>query len=262
MDLGLKGKVVLVTAASKGLGRASALEFAREGARLLIASRNGEELEKTAEEIRQATGGEVHACATDVSKREDIERLYAVLQETYGSLDVLVTNAGGPPAGKFDDFDDAAWEAAFQLNLMSVIRLIRGALPYMRQNGGGRIVNVASTSIKEPIVGLLLSNTIRSGAQALMKTLSQELAGDNILVNTVSPGRIATDRIIQLDNLRAEATGTTEEEVQRQFEAAIPLGRYGQPEEFGKMVAFLGSGANTYVTGQSLFVDGGMLKSI
>ena len=262
MDLGLKGKVVLVTAASKGLGRASAMEFAREGARLLIASRNSEELEKTAEEIRQATGSEVRSCATDVTKREDIERLYAVLQETYGSLDVLVTNAGGPPTGKFDDFDDAAWEAAFQLNLMSVIRLIRGALPYLRQNGGGRIVNVASTSIKEPIVGLLLSNTIRSGTLALMKTLSQELAGDNILVNTVSPGRIATDRIIQLDNLRAGETGTTAEEVQRQFEAAIPLGRYGRPEEFGKMVAFLGSGANTYVTGQSLFVDGGMLKSI
>ncbi|MGB8954643.1 MAG: SDR family oxidoreductase [Tumebacillaceae bacterium] len=262
MDLGLKGKVVLVTAASKGLGRASAMEFAREGARLLIASRNNEELQKTAEEIRQATGSEVHTCATDVSKREDIERLYAVLQETYGTLDVLVTNAGGPPTGKFDDFDDAAWEAAFQLNLMSVIRLIRGALPYMRQNGGGRIVNVASTSIKEPIVGLLLSNTIRSGAQALVKTLSQELAGDNILVNTVSPGRIATDRIIQLDNQRAEAMGTTADAVQKHFEATIPLGRYGQPEEFGKMVAFLGSGANTYVTGQSLFVDGGMLKSI
>ncbi|MGZ6550822.1 MAG: SDR family NAD(P)-dependent oxidoreductase, partial [Tumebacillaceae bacterium] len=199
MDLGLTGKVVLVMAASKGLGRATATEFAREGARVMIASRNEEALQMTTAEIREATGGEVAYCVTDVSKREDIDRLMQKTIETYGALNVLVTNAGGPPGGTFDDFEDDVWEQVFQSNLLSVVRLVRAALPHLRQSGGGRILNIASTSIKQPIPGLILSNTFRAGVLGLAKSLSIELAPENILVNTIAPGRIATDRIVELD---------------------------------------------------------------
>ncbi|MGZ6505475.1 MAG: SDR family oxidoreductase [Tumebacillaceae bacterium] len=262
MDLGLTGKVVLVMAASKGLGRATATEFAREGARVMIASRNEEALQTTAEEIREATGGEVAYCVTDVSKREDIDRLMQKTIETYGALNVLVTNAGGPPGGTFDDFEDDVWEQVFQSNLLSVVRLVRAALPHLRQSGGGRILNIASTSIKQPIPGLILSNTFRAGVLGLAKSLSIELAPENILVNTIAPGRIATDRIVELDGLYAEATGQSMDEIRRLQEQNIPLGRYGTPEEFARIVTFLGSDANSYLTGQALLVDGGMVRAL
>jgi 3-oxoacyl-[acyl-carrier protein] reductase len=262
MDLGLQGKVVLVMAASKGLGRAVATEYSREGAHVMIASRNATELEKTAAEIQAETGNPVAYCATDVSKRADIDGLYEKTIERFGQLDVLVTNAGGPPGGGFDDFEDEVWEQVFQSNLLSVVRLIRGALPHMRANGGGRILNITSTSIKQPIPGLLLSNTFRAGILGLAKSLSEELAGDNILVNTVAPGRIGTDRIKELDGMRANATGLSIDEVRVANEKTIPLGRYGTPTEFAKMVTFLGSGANTYVTGQAMLVDGGMVRAL
>jgi 3-oxoacyl-[acyl-carrier protein] reductase len=262
MDLGLTGKVVLVTAASRGLGRATAAEFAREGARVMIAARSEEALKAVAADIRQETGSEVEYCVTDLSERTDIDNLVKTTVERFGRLDVLVTNAGGPPAGKFDDFEDDVWERAFQSNLMNVVRLIRAALPHLRQAGGGRIVNIASTSIKQPIEGLLLSNTFRAGILGLAKTLSVELAPDNILINTIAPGRIDTDRVKELDQLRSEATGQPVEEIRAQFERNIPLGRYGTPEEFAKQVVFLGSFANSYVTGQGLLVDGGMVKAL
>jgi 3-oxoacyl-[acyl-carrier protein] reductase len=262
MDLGLQNKVVLVTAGSKGLGKATALEFAREGARVMIASRSEADLQKAAKEIQELTGGEVDVCVADLSKREDIENLLAKTVERFGSLDVLVTNAGGPPAGRFDDFEDEVWEQVFQANLMSVVRLIRAALPHLRANGGGRILNITSASVKQPIEGLLLSNVFRAGVLGLAKTLSVELAKDNILINTIAPGRIATDRTLSLDEIRAKATGTTVEEARGENLKHIPLGRYGTPEEFAKVVVFLGSDANTYVTGTSILVDGGMIKAL
>lgn len=262
MDLGLKGKSVLVTAASKGLGKASALEFAREGATVTIASRNLEELQKAAAEIEQATGQKVTVVQLDVTKEEDIAKAISTAVEAGGGLDVLVTNAGGPPGGSFDNFDDAAWTRAYELNLLSVIRLIRASLPYMREKGAGRIVNLTSSSIKQPIQGLILSNTYRAGVNALTKSLAIELAKDGILVNTVAPGRIATDRVAELDANKAKSKGVSVEQVQAESIAQIPAGRYGKPEEFGRAVAFLGSFANSYITGQALLVDGGMVKAL
>lgn len=262
MDLQVKGKAVLVMAASKGLGRAVATEYAREGARVMIASRSGERLERAAAEIREQTGGEVEVCAADVSKKEDLDTLFARVKERFGGLDVLVTNAGGPPVGKFDDLSDEQWEQAFQSNLLSVVRTIRGALPLLRANGGGRILNIASTSVKQPIEGLILSNTFRAGVLALAKSLATELAPEQILINTIAPGRIATDRVRELDEQRAAATGSTLDAVREGHENNIPVGRYGTPEEFARVAVFMGSGANSYVTGSAVLVDGGMVRAL
>lgn len=262
MDLELTGKVALVTAASKGLGRATATQLAAEGARVMISSRGEKQLAATAAEIREATGAEVAHCAADVSKADDLERLLQATEQRLGGVDVLVNNAGGPRAGGFDAIDDAAWQEAFELNVLSSVRLIRGVLPHMRQQGSGRIVTIASSSIKQPIENLLLSNTYRVALVGLAKSLSTELAPDGILINTLGPGRIATDRVAGLDAGRAKAAGISIEAVRAQSQQNIPLGRYGTAEEFGKVAAFLVSGANTYLTGQAFLVDGGMVRAL
>jgi 3-oxoacyl-[acyl-carrier protein] reductase len=262
MDLQLSGKTALVTAASKGLGRATAMQLAAEGARVMISSRGEEQLAATAAAIRDATGAEVVPVAADVSKAEDLDRLLAEAERRLGGIDVLVNNAGGPRPGGFDALDDAAWQEAFELNLLSSIRLFRGVLPHMRAQRSGRIVTIASSSTKQPIDNLMLSNTYRVALVGLAKSLSIEVAPDGVLINTVGPGRIATDRVASLDATRAEQSGTTVEQVRAQTEKGIPLGRYGTAEEFAKVVAFLVSGANTYLTGQSLLVDGGMVRAL
>jgi 3-oxoacyl-[acyl-carrier protein] reductase len=262
MDLGLTGQVALVTAASKGLGRATATVLAAEGARVMISSRGEEQLAATAEQIARETGAEVAYCPADVADAADVRRLVEETERRLGAVQVLINNAGGPPAGRFDSFDDEAWQSAFELNLLSSVRLIRGVLPAMRAGSYGRIVNVASSSIKQPLDNLILSNSFRLAVVGLAKTLASELAPDGILINTVAPGRIATDRVASLDASRAAATGSSVEEVRAQAQKAIPLGRYGAPEEFGRVAAFLASGANTYVTGQALLVDGGMVKAL
>ncbi|MCQ4085690.1 SDR family oxidoreductase [Saccharibacillus sp. JS10] len=262
MDLGLKGKSVFVAAASKGLGRASALEFAREGANVTISSRSEKSLAEAKAYIAEHTGVEVFTVTMDVGKEDEVRDAIAKSAEKFGGLDVLVCNAGGPKGGHFADMSDEDWQHAYELNLLGTIRLIREALPYMRQALGGRIVNLTSTSIKQPIDGLILSNVFRAGVYALTKSLATELAPDHILINTVAPGRIETDRILELDAAQAEKSGRTEEEVRKENERAIPLGRLGQPDEFGKIVAFYGSFANTYITGQALLVDGGAVKSL
>jgi 3-oxoacyl-[acyl-carrier protein] reductase len=262
MDLGLEGKVVLVNAASKGLGFATAMQFAYEGANLVIASRDEARIAEAARQISEKTGAQVIPQAADVSKAEDIKRLMETVSSRFGRLDVLVTNAGGPPGGPFVKFSDEDWTRAFELNLLSVVRLVRESLPLLKQSDGGRIIAIASSSVKQPIPGLILSNVMRMGILGLMKTLAIELAEDGILVNVVSPGRIATDRVRELDEARASAAGLPVEQIKEQFQQNIPLKRYGEPEEFGKMVVFLASSANTYVTGSSLLVDGGMIKAI
>lgn len=262
MDLELTGKVALVTAASKGLGRATATQLAAEGARVMISSRGEEQLARTAAEIAEVTGAQVEHCAADVSDAGGLGRLIQETEQKLGGVDVLVNNAGGPRPGGFDALDDAAWQEAFELNLMSAVRLIRGVLPHMRGQGWGRIVTIASSSIKQPIENLLLSNTYRVAILGLAKSLAIEFAPDGVLINTVGPGRIATDRVAGLDATRAEQAGISVEEVRKQAEQAIPLGRYGTAEEFGKVAAFLVSGANTYLTGQHILVDGGMVKAI
>jgi 3-oxoacyl-[acyl-carrier protein] reductase len=262
LDLGLEGKVALVTAASKGLGRAVATELAREGASVLISSRDEETLSKAANEIREETGAEIDVRVADLTSAGDIEALVSHATGRFGGVDVLVNNTGGPPAGTFEDLDDEAWQGAFEQVLMSLIRCVRGVLPLMRERGGGRIVNVASSSVKQPIEALTLSNTFRTGLAGLAKNLSIELGPDGILVNTLGPGRIATARSQGLDASQAESRGVPVEEVRAEFEARIPLARYGTPEEFARVAAFLASPANSYVTGQAILVDGGMIKAL
>jgi 3-oxoacyl-[acyl-carrier protein] reductase len=262
MDLGLKGKSVFVTAASRGLGKATAMEFAREGANVTIASRNLEALNQAAREIEQETGQVVTCIPLDVTDGPSIQQAVEAAVQAGNGLDVLICNAGGPPAGNFEQFSDEDWLAAFQLNLLSTVRLIRTSLPYMRKRGGGRIVNITSTSIKQPIPGLVLSNTLRAGVYGLTKSLATELADDRILVNTVAPGRIQTDRVVELDEAAAKRRHVSVDEVKAGWLSQIPLQRYGTPEEFAKAVVFLGSFANTYVTGQALLVDGGMVKAL
>ncbi|WP_433922061.1 SDR family oxidoreductase [Paenibacillus taichungensis] len=261
MDMGLRGKKALVLASSRGLGKAVATQLAAEGADVMLASRNEEKLAAVKQELLElGGGGRIEYCATDVTSKEDIDALIRKTGEQFGQIDILVNNSGGPPSGTFESLTDDDWERAFELNVLSYVRLIRGALPYMKN--GGHIVNIASTSVKQPIPGLILSNTFRTGVFGLAKTLSQELAPYGILINTVAPGRIGTDRIHELDAARAEQNGISEEEVAEQFRKEIPLGRYGQPEEFAKAVIFLLSGANTYITGTSLVVDGGMVRAL
>ncbi|MCG5102220.1 SDR family oxidoreductase [Oceanobacillus alkalisoli] len=263
MDLKLKGKSVIVAASSKGLGKAIALKFAEEGAHVLLSSRNEEELKQTVAEIKQKSGNEnVRYETCDITDASQIKRLVETAIEWNGKVDVLINNAGGPPAGTFDKFSDHDWQAAFELNLLSFIRLTREVLPSMKESGAGRIVNIASSSIKQTLDNLILSNTFRAGIVGLSKSLSQEVAEDNILINTVGPGRIATDRVQELDEIQADKQNTSYEQIRNKAESSIPIGRYGEPEEFANMVVFLASGTNTYVTGQSLVVDGGLVKAL
>ncbi|WNF38666.1 SDR family oxidoreductase [Bacillaceae bacterium IKA-2] len=261
MDLGMKNKSILVLASSKGLGKAIALKFAEEGARVMISSRDEKQLKATVDEIVNKTGAVVNYQVCDIKNPQEIKLLVDETVALYGALDVLVNNSGGPPAGGFDLFDDETWQHAFELNLLSYIRTIREVLPQMRKQQEGRILNIASSSIKQPIDNLILSNTFRTGVIGLAKSLSQELAKDGILINTVGPGRIATDRLNELDQIKADKLALSYDTVKQQSELTIPLGRYGKPEEFAKTVVFLGSGANTYITGQMILVDGGMTKA-
>ncbi|WP_010647799.1 SDR family oxidoreductase [Oceanobacillus massiliensis] len=263
MELELKGKSVIVTAASKGLGRAIATEFAKEGAHVLISSRDAAALHDTAEEIKQETGNEqVQYAVCDMKNAEEIKQLVEKASAWNGTVDVLINNAGGPPAGSFMDMTDDDWYHAFELNLLSFVRTIRAVVPIMQQQNRGHIVNLASSSIKQSLDQLILSNTMRPGIVGLAKTLAQELSADNILVNTVGPGTIETGRILELNKARAEKQGVTVESVIEEAEQAIPMKRFGQPEEFAKAIVFLASGANTYITGQSLIVDGGQVKAL
>lgn len=262
MDLGLRGKVAMVAAASQGLGKAVALGFAREGANLAICSRNQAALEAVAAEAR-TSGVDVLAVPADLTRAEDIAKFVEKSIAHFGGVDILVTNAGGPPAGTFQDFaDDAPWQAAFELTLLSAVRLIRGILPSMRARGGGAIIVMTSSSIKVPIPNLILSNVFRAGVAALAKTLAEELAPYNIRVNNVLPGRIATERLLYLDQVNAERAGVSVEEIRQRTIAQIPMGRYGDPEEFANAVVFLASEQASYITGASLQVDGGYIKCI
>ena len=263
MDLGLQAKAAIVMAASKGLGRACATALAAEGAWVTIGARHAQVLEQTAQEIQQATSSRVLAVPTDVTRAEDVEAIVAATVREFGRIDILVNNAGGPPAGTFESFGDAQWQAAFELNLLSTVRLVRLVLPHMRKTGSGRIITIVSTSVKQPIDGLLLSNAIRSGVVGLAKTLSVELAPDNITVNNVCPGRILTDRLRQLYHINERVQqGVSEEAVLKEMAQGIPMGRVGQPGELGAFVAFLASQQAAYITGTTIQVDGGLVRSL
>lgn len=261
MELGLRDRGVLVLASSGGIGRGVALEFAREGARVMLFSRSEEKLAQTAADIGAETGNTPFHTAGDVSRPEDIGRAVAATVEKCGGIWALFNNTGGPPAGPFEQFDDQAWQSAFELTMLGYIRAIRHALPHMRAAGGGRIVNNTSASTRQAIDSLILSNTFRSGLVGLGKTLARELGKDGILVNTVGPGRIDTGRVAQLDRIWAGRKGISYEEQRAQSEASIPLGCYGRPADFGKIVTFLCSEANQYLSGQNILIDGAMVEA-
>lgn len=264
MDLGLKGQTAIVAAASKGLGRAVALGLAREGCNVTIFSRDEGNIRAAADEIRAAGGGDVLALVADVTRAADIDRVVKATLDRFGEINVLYVNAGGPPPGLFEELSDEQWQQAFELNLLSAVRLTRATLPALRAAGGGSIIYSTSITVKQPgyVPRLILSNSIRSGVTAMAKTLADELARDNIRVNSVAPGRIWTERVQQLDEARAAREGRDVEDVRREQEATIPLGRYGQPEEFANAVVFLASRAASYITGVTLLVDGGVYRGL
>ncbi len=262
MDLGLKNRVALVAASSRGLGKACALELGREGARLAICARDAQQLTAAAQEIETVTGAEVLPLAIDLTDAEQIKHLANEALRHFGRIDILVTNNGGPPPGYFDDMDDEAWMAAHQLTLMSAVRLIRAVLPVMRAQQWGRIINITSVSVKEPIDHLLLSNVYRPGVVGLAKTLTAQVAGEGITINNVAPGHTRTDRVLQFSQARADAQGRPVEEVLAETAAGFPMQRMGEPEELAALVAFLASERASYITGATIPVDGGHLRGL
>ncbi len=262
MELHLANKVVMVGGASKGLGYAVARALAGEGASLAIASRDTAAIAGAADRIRAETGARVIGVAADLSRADAIAGWHRATLAEFGGVDAVFCNTGGPPAGAAMSFDDAAWQHAFDLLLLSVVRTVRLVAPSIAARGGGAILIGTSSSVKEPIPHLALSNVLRAGVTSLAKTLSLELAPQKIRVNTLIPGRIATDRLRHLDEISAQREGVSVEEHQRQAQATVPAGRYGQPEEFGRVGAFLLSDAASYVTGASVQVDGGLIRGL
>jgi 3-oxoacyl-[acyl-carrier protein] reductase len=258
MDLGLKGKVALVTAASKGMGKACALGFGAEGARVVMCARTQGDIEAAADEVRTKTGAEVLAVRADVTKAEDVKAVVARARQAFGGVDVLVANCGGPPRGGIEEMTDEQWYGAFEVSLLSVVRLIREVLPSMRQRKWGRVLTIQSVSVKQPVEGLLLSNAVRPGVFGLVKTLAPELGKDNITINVVCPGRIMTDRFLG----GAKRSGLPLDEYVKRSAEDVPLGRIGTPEEFANVLVFLASERASYVTGVALQVDGGVVRSL
>ncbi|MCP4542620.1 MAG: SDR family oxidoreductase [Chloroflexi bacterium] len=260
MDLRLRDKIALVTAGSKGLGRAVALRLAQEGAHVVICARNETPLREAAAEIEAATDRQVLTLPADVSDPDMADLLVQATLERFGRIDVLVINAGGPPPGQFLDLTPADWEAAAQLTLMSAVRLCYAAAPPMKDQGTGSILAVTSITVKQPLPNLILSNSLRLGVTGLVKTLADELAPFGVRVNGICPGWTRTSRVDQLLQDRAERNNTTPDKEAVKIAAAIPMGRMGTPREFAAAAAFLVSPAASYITGVSLLVDGGMYR--
>lgn len=260
METGIAGRAAIVAAASKGLGKAVAIALAREGVRVCLFSRSQENIERAADEVRTEGAPEVLALAADVAVATDIQRVVGQTVERFGTVDILFNNAGGPPPGLFDSLDDAAWQQAYELNLMSAIRLSRAVLPYMKKQRWGRIINSTSISVMQPLGGLLLSNSLRSALVSAAKTLSDEVAAFGITVNNLAPGRIETDRLVELDAAAAKRQGRPVEAIRQAELEAIPMGRYGRPDEYAAAAVFLASEAASYITGVTLLVDGGKFR--
>jgi 3-oxoacyl-[acyl-carrier protein] reductase len=262
MDLGLRGKVALVAAASKGLGRASAHELAREGASIVMCARGEDALHAARDEISSATGADVIAISGDVSKSSDVANIVQKGIERFGHIDVLVTNAGGPPSGKFESLTPAMWQSAVDLTLMSVINLTSHVLPGMKDRKWGRVINITSIAVKQPVDGLMLSNSLRSAVTGFARTLANEVAPLGITVNNILPGYTRTERVEQLSEATAKREGISRDAALGKWESEIPMSRLGHPAEFAALVAFIASERASYITAQSIAVDGGWIRGL
>jgi 3-oxoacyl-[acyl-carrier protein] reductase len=262
MDLGIEGRVAVVAGSSQGLGRAIADALAAEGVRLVVNSRSADKLARVRDEIVDATGAEVIAVPCDLTDPDGADQLVSGAEEAFGQVDILVTNTGGPPAGMFEDHSAETWRRAIAQNFESVVNLVRAALPGMKERQWGRIVNVTSISVKQPVAGLILSNSLRAGVTGFAKTISNEVAPYNVTVNNVLPGYTRTERLVHLAEANSEREGQTIEEVYEGWATEIPMGRLGEPPELGAVTAFLCSEQASYVTGQSIAVDGGWIKGL
>jgi 3-oxoacyl-[acyl-carrier protein] reductase len=262
MDLRIQNKVALVAASSSGLGKAAALQLSREGVHLAICARNKENLFQAKEDIEAETNGVVHAYPIDVTQKDQIEKMVEDIVSSLGSIDILVCNAGGPPAGFVDDFTPADYRNAVELNLMSTISLCYEAVPHMKKNRWGRIICIASVSAKQPIPNLILSNTARAGVLGFAKSLSEQVAPFGVTVNSVCPGYTKTERVGDLAQSFANSGKGTPEDFYKTIEASIPMNRLGTTEEFAHTVAFLASEGAGYITGVALQIDGGYIKGL
>jgi 3-oxoacyl-[acyl-carrier protein] reductase len=262
VDLGLRGKVALIAASSKGLGRAVAHELAAEGVSLVMCARGKDALEGARREIVDETGADAIAVTADVATTEGIEQVTRAALDRFGHVDILIINAGGPPAGTFDKHDWNAWQSAVDLTLRSAVELTRAVLPGMRERHWGRIVAVNSIAAKQPVDNLMLSNSIRAAVTGFLRTLANEVAADGITVNTILPGYTRTERVTHLAEVNARKEGIDQKEILGRFEREIPMRRLGEPREFGALAAFLCSERASYITAQSIAVDGGWIKGL
>ncbi len=262
MDLGLRGKAALVCGASSGLGYAIAQALAEEGADVMICSRSEERIEQARADIAKRTGARVESVAANLSEQLGCEAVVAATKEAFGRVDVLVTNTGGPPSGPFEDHTAEVWQRAISQNLESVVNLVRAALPGMKEKRWGRIVNVTSISVKQPVAGLILSNTLRAGVTGFAKTIANEAGPFGVTVNNVLPGYTRTERLTELAGAVAGRTGSEPASVYESWEEEIPMGRLAEPDELAALTAFLCSDRAGYITGQSIAVDGGWIKGL
>lgn len=254
--------MALVAASSRGLGRAIATELGAAGVRLVLCARDESALQRTAADIVRETGADVDAIPADLSKREDVQRLLQTVLERLEHVDILVTNAGGPPSGPFESLDADAWDAAYRLTLQSAVELTRGLLPEMKRRRWGRILNVTSITVKQPVENLMLSNSLRAAVTGFARTLANEVAPYGITVNNLLPGYTRTDRVVQLAEATSQREGVSVEDVQSRIESQIPMGRMGEPAEFAALAAFLASERASYITAQSIAVDGGWIRGL
>lgn len=262
MDLGLKGKVALVVASSRGLGRAVAEELAAEGATLVLCARGDATLQVAAAEIAKRYGAEVLAVAADVGRKGEPERVVREGLARYGKIDIVLTNSGGPPAGPFESLEPAAWEDATRLVLTSVVDFCRAVLPGMKERRWGRILNVTSIAAKQPVDNLMLSNSLRAAVIGFARTLATETAPFGVTVNNLLPGFTRTERMVELSDVTAKKEGITAEQALARFTGSVPMGRMGEPKEFAALAAFLASERASYITGQSMAVDGGWIRAL
>ncbi len=262
MDLGLENKVAIIGGASKGLGRACAQVLAEEGAKVAICSRTAADLEQAASEIRESTGAEVMAYAADLDRLESINGLISATLEQFGGIDILVNNSGGPPLGRSATATEEQWETAVQRSLIFFGRMCREGIPHLRERGGGRIINILASTVYNPIPNLALSGATRMGVVAYSKSLADEVGRDGILVNNVCPGSILSDRMLSNVTSRANELGISVDEALAMRAADTALGRVGEPVELANLVAFLASDRSTYITGTTILVDGGLVRSV